>query len=518
MRSLFVGHSSARLSRARRAGPTASIATAATDAVAAASVPLTDAPPPPLRALRRMRGLGCHTHERQRHCASALSTTASPSSLRTQRVQTTAAQTQNSVVLQMTPTTALATAPVRLLIQLVQWRRSRSCCALASSVTFPGDAEARGGGGAQTCVWSVGSRRRRTAVVAARLRWTAAAAHTCGAAVAVAAAASIPSAAVAVFVVASSPTTSADAAGSAAAAAAAPALAGCLHTTKRCYSSSTAATVESESTTSRPAADDEPPPEEVAEPSYGQVCDAFHELGLVQADGRVVRVWTAADVKQAYHRLAKQLHPDVAGGDDERMERVNTSYDLLCSLSAELADRYCTWLEMGGEAELQLERMHAHQRHLLRSRWASSDVEQLMMVGWCTTLSAVVVYAAWRALYGATPVANSVAGSGGVGGESGGAHRAGGIPCAADVQFFGSRRALPLAEATMWSAAGLQYGVASSGAGTVWITPQLSLRVARLVRTVMARYALAVALTVAACANTIMLQRVLQRLLANSGA
>ncbi|CBZ23695.1 DNAJ-domain transmembrane-like protein [Leishmania mexicana MHOM/GT/2001/U1103] len=257
--------------------------------------------------------------------------------------------------------------------------------------------------------------------------------------------------------------------------------------------------------------------ERAAVPSFDEIYYAFRTLQLVQDDGRVVREWTAAHVKQAYRALAKQLHPDVAGGDDALMEQVNTSYDLLMGLSAELADNYRMWLETGGETELQLQRAH-DQQELLGSRWTSREVEQLMMVGWCTTLSGFAIYAVWRALYGTSPVVNSVGGTAAIGGSAiGGCSK---VHCGINVAGahpVGARLTLPRAGATVSTAAGVQYGVVSIGNSALWMPPHLSFQMLQLVRTAVSRYALAVALTLAAWMNTVMLQRVLQRMLTGGG-
>ncbi|CBZ31802.1 DNAJ-domain transmembrane-like protein [Leishmania donovani] len=584
MRPIFMGLYPTRSSRARccttaagfaasARGTAATAAVAATttttDAVAAASAALT-AIPPPLRALHKMSKL-TDSHMRRRSVADALSYTPSssvaptPPSLPMLAARATAVQALNSLSLQTALTsTQLARLPVRVLTQLVQWRRARNYRApvLASAA---GDADLCGG---HFGTWTTRAQRRGLAArlrsgirCAAAMKALEAAANTQPAAtpfVLLASASPSCSCGAAQSIISGSAATSADSS-STGAAVATPA--GSLHTARRCYSSAasadgpTAATAaasatpqlegaasraaagsaarEAECSEHRPdaregsAADSSSSAHErfteeekanedcetAAVPSFAEIYYAFRTLQLVQDDGRVVREWTAAHVKQAYRTLAKQLHPDVAGGDDELMEQVNTSYDMLMGLSAELADNYRMWLKTGGEAELQLQRAH-HQQELLGSRWTSREVEQLMMVGWCATLSGFAMYAVWRALYGTSPVVNSVGGTTAIGGSavSGCSQVHCGINVAG-VHPVGTRLTLPRAGATVSTAAGVQYGVVSIGNSALWMPPHLSFQMLQLVRTAVSRYALAVALTLAAWMNTVMLQRVLQRML-----
>lgn len=240
-------------------------------------------------------------------------------------------------------------------------------------------------------------------------------------------------------------------------------------------------------------------------PTFEDVCVAFRTLGLLGPDGCVVRTWTAADIKRAYRALAKELHPDVAGGSSTQMERVNSAYDLLCSLSEEVADNYRVWLEMGGEVE-----MWACDTHLVQSllRWTSRDVVQFMMVGCCTTLSGLAFYAGWSMVYGA-PGKVSVSAAA----ASAAAASQGGVS-SRHTQTRG-RLTFPRAGAAVSSAPGVQYGVVSPG-GSLFASAGLPQWCVQLVRTAVSRYALAVALTVAACVNTVMVQRVVLRLLTGS--
>ncbi|KAG5511566.1 hypothetical protein GH5_06517 [Leishmania sp. Ghana 2012 LV757] len=580
MLPIFMGPYPTRFSRARcctaaaglaasaRGTATIAVTTTGTDAVAAASAALA-ATPPPLRALQQMRKVTI-CRGRRRFMTEALCSIPSsfvaptPPSLPMLTVGATVVQGLNSLTLPPTPTsTQLARLPVRVLTQLVQWRRSRSYCASVAE-SAAGDVDWCSG---RSFMWAVRGRRRGVMTrLCADIRWTAATKRltvtaneqtTVTPLALLASVSSSSTCAAAQSIISSSTATSADSPSGGGTAAAA---AGSLHTARRCYSSTAhgdgpntateagsdmfqpegaATQAAADSTADRircseerlderegnaadssdnlreEAAEEQRAREEgeaAAAPSFAEICLAFRTLQLVQEDGGVVHEWTTAHVKQAYRTLAKQLHPDVAGGDDELMERVNTSYDLLMSLSAELADNYRMWLKAGGEAELQ---MRAQERQeLLRSRWTSHDVEQLMMVGWCSTLSGFVVYAMWRALYGTSPATIAVSGKASVG--DGAVAGRGKMHCgtsAADVLPTGTRLTLPRAGATVSMAAGVQYGVVSIGSSALWMPPHLSFQVLQLVRTAVSRYALAVALTLAACMNTVMLQRILQRML-----
>ncbi|KPA74287.1 DNAJ-domain transmembrane-like protein [Leptomonas pyrrhocoris] len=275
----------------------------------------------------------------------------------------------------------------------------------------------------------------------------------------------------------------------AAAAAGAPTL-GSLRISRRYYGSLTAgARPELPAGAEARAQPRSPPAEEgvdgvCAPPAFAEVYAAFCALRLVDADGRAVRAWTVADIKRAYRALAKEMHPDVVGDSGTGMENVNGAYACLTSLTAEVADNYRAWLDNGGEAEMR-------DRGAAALRWVSRDVVELMMVGWCATFSGLAAYASWWMLCGpAATVSGSTAGVGGVGGKL----------------------TLPRAGAALSMAPGVWYGVVSSG-GSFFMSPGLSRQGVQLVRAAMSRYALAVALTVAACANTVMLQRVLARLL-----
>lgn len=626
MRSLFTGPYAARIARARagaavaaavpplphctradadHANSSAAAATLMADcAVAATAAAHAAATPPPLRVLQRMRRrlrLGHGRHRTHPTVPSALATPLAPFSSCDAATAAAAAAVsrhgvQRSLALMAAPTsTQLARLPVRVLTQLVVWRRARRDCVSAHEAT-PLRA------GTHTRIWGVGARRTRGGAVAAMaastrlrcgVRWVAAL-QACEAAASPrrlamplaritstrettfyrAPAVSTPSGTSAPAPPAAAAAASVGAAAAEAAPVDAPIAAAPLHTPKRSYSSaadtdaptearrtttaatdaekaaelpndarSTEGTAEQPGTTDHTTAsssssggddtrhdhhtDTDTHSEEAAEavvmPTFAEIHDAFRVLQLVRPDGRVVRVWTAADVKQSYRTLAKQLHPDVAGGDDALMERVNASYELLSELPAELADNYRMWLETGGEVALLRERAE-EQQELLRARWAtSSDVEQLMMVGWCTTMSGIAIFVAWRALYGASPVASSVGGpSGGSGaGASTGASTAAGTTASlgggafgmmADAYPVGGRLTLPRAGFTVSTAAGVQYGVVSSGDSALWMPPQLSRRVMAAMRSAVSHYALAVALTLAACVNTMMLQRVLLRL------
>ncbi|KAG5510945.1 hypothetical protein JKF63_06446 [Porcisia hertigi] len=584
MQSVFMGRYPARFSRARCctadvnsagstrdtttastfvATTTTAIATATTsaEAVAAASAVL-DSAPPPLRVLHKMRKF-TDPHRQGRFMTGSLAFTPSflvasaPSSLPIRPVRAAGVQAFNALALQAAPiSTQLAMVPVRLLTQLVQWRRLRSDCA---SVLPPVSGVSQPHGG-HSHVWTLGFRRRGSSArrrpgtrcsVAVRLLGSTAHAQPMTKPPALIASTS-PSCSCAATqsIFSGSAVAPADSCstGSIATAAAAALAAGPLHTAKRCYSSAaqaegpTASTpgesgcseervkeckgnaVDGDMSAHERIAEENKATEEEEEdiaaaavPSFEDVYSAFHTLQLVQADGRVVREWTAAHVKQAYRTLAKQLHPDVAGGDEELMERVNTSYDLLMGLSAELTDNYRMWLESGGEAELQLQR--AEEQHgLQHSRWVSRDTEQLILVGWCTTFSGCVLYALWCVLYSTSSASSSAGGTAAIanrpGSGSGEAHRGtstGGTPST------GTRLTLPWAGATVSRAAGVQYGVVSSGGSALWMPPQLSFHILQLMRTAVSRYALAVAVTLAACMNTVLLQRVFQRILTGGG-
>lgn len=242
-----------------------------------------------------------------------------------------------------------------------------------------------------------------------------------------------------------------------------------------------------------------------AVPAFEDVYAALQLLGLVHADGRVLREWATSDVKRAYRALAKQTHPDVAGGSSAEMERINTAYDCLTSLSEEVVENYRVWLEMGGEEEMWV-RDGRTMKGLLR--WTSRDVVQLVLVGSCTTFSGVAAYAGWSVWCSSTGTVKTA--------PSGSAKRhADAVRRSGDASGGGGgggRLTLPRAGATLSSAPGVQYGVVSSG-GSLFMPSALSLRCAQLVRSAVSRYALAVALTVAAFANTLMMQRVLQRLI-----
>ncbi|KAI5688840.1 hypothetical protein MNV84_00868 [Leishmania braziliensis] len=516
-----------------------------------------------------------NSHRRHRFEADALSPTSSavalsPLSLPVLVVSATAAEALSILSLQTAPPSKqLAKLPVRVLTQLVQWRRPHDYCASVSA-SAAGDAGLYGG---HSCMWTVRARRCGLEVrLRAGIRW--AAAVTSFEAAAHSRLSTVPSMLLesvsspyssCVYAQSIIPSAAANSVDSSSTGAAAATLTGSLRIARRCYSSFTHsedpnATTAAASATSQPegaaaqvasdsavgkterserrlgdhergAADSssnahEKSTEEqktkedgevAAVPPFPEIYSAFCTLQLVQDDGRVVREWTVAHVKQAYRTLAKQLHPDVTGGDDELMEQVNTSYDLIMSLSAEVADNYRMWLEMGGEAELQLQRAQ-EQQELLRSRWTLREVEQLMMVGWCGTLSGIAMYAVWRALYGTSSVPNSVGGTAAIRGTAV-ADRSKmyyGIN-AADVRSARTRLTLPQAGATVSTAAGVQYGVVSIGGSALWIPPHLSFQVLRRVRTAVSHYALAVALTLAAWMKTVMLQRVLQRMLGGGG-
>ncbi|CAJ1017385.1 hypothetical protein, conserved [Leishmania lindenbergi] len=506
-----------------------------------------------------------NSHRRHRFEADALSPTSSavalaPLSLPVLVVSATAAEALSILSLQTAPPSKqLAKLPVRVLTQLVQWRLPHDYCASVSA-SAAGDAGLYGG---HSCMWAVRACRRGLEVrLRAGIRW--AAAVTAFEAAAYPRLSTVPSMLLesvsspyssCVYAQSIIPSAAANSVDSSSTGAAAATLTGSLRIARRCYSSFThaedpnattaaasatskpegaAAQVASDSAvgkTERSAADSssnahEKSTEEqktkedgeaAAVPPFPEIYSAFCTLQLVQDDGRVVREWTVAHVKQAYRTLAKQLHPDVTGGDDELMEQVNTSYDLIMSLSAEVADNYRMWLDMGGEAELQLQRAQ-EQQELLRSRWTLREVEQLMMLGWCGTLSGIAMYAVWRALYGTSSVPNSVGGTAPIRGTAV-ADRSKmyyGIN-AADVHSASTRLTLPQAGATVSTAAGVQYGVVSIGGSALWIPPHLSFQVLRRVRTAVSHYALAVALTLAAWMKTVMLQRVLQRMLDGGG-
>ncbi|KAG5486220.1 hypothetical protein LSCM1_07340 [Leishmania martiniquensis] len=583
MRPIFTGPYPARFSRARcctaavdlaasargtATGVTVAATNTTTDAVAAASAALATTPPP-LRALQQMRKLTVCRGRRRRGAgafssAPFSSVAPAPFSLPILAVRVTAAQALNSLALRSAPTsTQMAKLPVRVLTQLVQWRRSRSCCAIVS-VSPAGDADSSNG---RACMWAAHAGRGEVmARLCSSIGWVAAgkrfearsSEQPATTPLTLLSSVSSPSTCPpAPSVIASSAAASADSSSSGAAAAASV---GSLHTARRCYSSaahadgprpataagsamspsegaaaqaaagSTASTMgcrevreggstESSDNSREEVTEEQRTKEEgetIVAPSFAEIYTAFRILQLVQDDGRVVHEWTTAHVKQAYRTLAKQLHPDVAGGDDELMEQVNTSYHLLMDLPAALAESYRMWLKAGGEAELQ---MCAQERQeLLRSRWASHDVEQLMMVGWCSTLSGFAVYAMWRALYDSSP-ATSVVGDTASDGDGAAADcskvRRG--TSAAEVLPAGTRLTLPRAGATVLTAAGIQYGVVSIGGSVLWMPPRLSCQLLQLVRMAVSRYALAVALALAACMNTIMLQRILQRMLTGGG-
>ncbi|GET86086.1 Dnaj-domain transmembrane-like protein [Leishmania tarentolae] len=563
---------------ARGTDATATIATTTTttDAAAAASAALVAVPPPPPRlcALHTMRKITNTPMQRQSvadalYFISSSSIAPTPSSLPMLSVGVAAADALNSLSLQTAPvSTQLAKLPVRVLTQLVQWRQSRNCCAsVLTSVV--GDDNLYG---SHSCMLSARTPRRG---LAARLRfsirWTAAMKAS------EAAANTQPTATPLVLLAPASPVSPASSCGAAqsivsgSAAASADSSStgaavstpvGSLYTVRRCYSSAASAdgpTAATASASSTPQPEDaavqaaldsaagnseysgqrseeretraanssssvhERVTEEeekgkggfeaVAVPSFAEIYWAFRTLQLVQDDDRVVREWTAAHVKQAYRTLAKQLHPDVAGGDDELMERVNTSYELLMDMSTELADNYRMWLETGGEAELQLQCAQDEQE-LLGSRWRSREVEQLMMVGWCATLSGFVMYAVWRTLYSTSPVVNSVGSATAIGGSaSSGCSK---VHCnikVAGVHPIGTRLTLPRAGITVSTAAGVQYGVVSMGDSVLWMRPHLSFQLLQRVRRAVSRYALTLALTLATWMNSVMLQHAFQRML-----
>src|SRR3954452_12934322 len=62
---------------------------------------------------------------------------------------------------------------------------------------------------------------------------------------------------------------------------------------------------------------------------------AYAVLGL--ADGAS---WD--DVRAAHRRLAKQLHPDVAGGDSARMSEINVAFAALAAARHTMADPAAT--------------------------------------------------------------------------------------------------------------------------------------------------------------------------------
>lgn len=235
-------------------------------------------------------------------------------------------------------------------------------------------------------------------------------------------------------------------------------------------------------------------------PSFAEIHTALKTLRLVTADGLVVRAWTAAEVKRAYRALAKELHPDVAGGDTAGMEHVNAAYACLISLPAEVEANYKTWLETGGEAA-----MLAQDRAAVPGlqRWVSRDVMLLMMAGWCATFSGLAVYASWRFLCDPPARVSTEPGTGcAVGTLAPGAAGRGGAGK--------GRLTLPRAGAALLMAPGVQYGVVSSG-GAFFTTFRVPLERLERVHMAVSCYALAVAVTVAACVNTLMIQRVLTR-------
>lgn len=247
-------------------------------------------------------------------------------------------------------------------------------------------------------------------------------------------------------------------------------------------------------------------------PSFSAIADAFAALGLVDHCGYVRQGCTAGDVKRAYRAMALHLHPDVAGGNEGVMQEANTAYQCIMSLGESEMAAFEQWLRDGGERLQMMTTTTARQR----MAWLSQDLQQLMMVGWCTTFSALLFCMSYfyfasptnkAAAVAAAPLhqiaAPAVVGSG--------ADR----PrlrvrecCRVDAAAVQTTRWMPAkryasALDALIGALGVRFRTAAHGG---------PLSVSRVLNAV-SRYVLAVALTVAACANTLLLQRILLRLL-----
>ncbi|KPI87924.1 DNAJ-domain transmembrane-like protein [Leptomonas seymouri] len=425
----------------------------------------------------------------------------------------------------------LAALPTTLMTHVVLRRTTRTCCASAAAAVFAAAGGAEGGAPHPCALFARHSRPRVhcwccpqwTSLVEIRAGSTSTSAQPCMFAVSLIGGSlrferlTSPSNSVTTDAAAGgllfrvSAAASPSSSSSVAVAAAGVHATGSLHTSKRHYGTAAASESTEDSAGAEAHAQERHSIAEEDEdalyvpPSFEEVYNALRTLRLVGEDGRAVRAWTAADIKRAYRALAKELHPDVSGGGGAGMEQVNAAYACLTSLPAEVAVSYRSWLETGGEEEMLVQRTQA-MRGLVR--WASRDVAQLMIVGWCATFSCLAAYASWWVLFNpadgsmktgvATPcktgtsIRGATAGAGGVNGKL----------------------TLLSAGAAMSAAPGVQYGVVSSGSSFMYAG--LSLRGVQLVRAVMSRYVLAVALTLAACVNTVMIQRVLTRLIAGA--